>query len=145
MEPQCNDLQSSVRKKSVIVHAPTQTVTNPEAHEKILARKPTPYNSDLAAAIRDSGILAAIEAADLDIVSDHHSLEHSRLPKLPRAKVPSPSSTFLNPPVQATQSDAQSNPADPHNLADSASETQLMTSEAHATDVPSRTSHPSRN
>lgn len=58
------------KKKSVSLLPPRVSSRNPEAHEKILQRKPTPFNSDLAEQIRNSGILAAIERGDLDVEED---------------------------------------------------------------------------
>lgn len=54
------------RKKSVSLRPPRRSSRNHRAHEKILARKPTPFNNDLAAQIRNSGILAAIERGDIE-------------------------------------------------------------------------------
>lgn len=44
-----------------------------QAHAKILARKPTPFNADLASAIKNSGLSAAIMDDDIDANTKHNA------------------------------------------------------------------------
>lgn len=45
------------RKKSVTVQLPEQHTWNAASHEKLLTRKPTPFNNGLSAIIQESGVL----------------------------------------------------------------------------------------
>lgn len=78
------------RKKSVSLLPPRVSSWNPEAHEKILARKPTPFNSDLAEQIRNSGIFSAIDGGDIEL-SEEDDQPHNNS-QSPQTHSPQPQS-----------------------------------------------------